>query len=657
MNIALSAATLTKVIDQSSRIIWVMKRDGEVVWASSGAEEFLGLDDIARGRRTIQGGSLYRDNIQFRNFADPEDRIDKIASILIDGRYVICRKEQMPGEGDIIFSVIAAEDAHENNLILSSGSKGAEVDGGQPYDGPVQQEHGVLDELVLPSPILSSIDTVLDHDLLEQVNQTLAVMGAAIDVDRAYIFQFDWERGTMSNTHEWCREGVEPEIDNLQNLPNSTFPWWQENLLNRKAIIVPDVSRLPSAASEEKIILSMQGIQSLLVFPIERRTKLFGFLGFDSVRRKRVWTESEIQFLRMYSQLIATMFDNTLLIRQIIDNSRRNQRLFDITGLPSVVIDESGTIVETNTVWDLDFDRREDGIRMLQDYVAADHAVKFRNLFTALKQGTLETVDGELLSIETAAKTVRQMQVHGTAASDHGRPLYLFVFQDVTKLLAYQSNVDRMHIDRSQTYLRFADAFCRLYDRFDFDWPDHYLVARFCLVIAGRAGLDKRQMTGLYIAALLHDIGKIMLPKRILLKSEKLSEEERNSVRRYIVEGAEVIRLIDFPWEVSRIIREQFEHMDGSGYPNGLSGDDLLAESQILFMANMFISLTESQNYREPFPVDRALDMMAEHAGLWYDSGMFTVLRDYVKENLNRLRFLKRSLNEIDITEYVDFSR
>jgi PAS domain-containing protein len=108
MNITLSAATLTKVINQSSRVIWVVKRDGEVLWASSGAEEFLGLKDASQGRRSIQRARLYRDNIQFRNFADPEDRIDKITSILIDGTYVICRKEQMPDEGDIIFSVIAA---------------------------------------------------------------------------------------------------------------------------------------------------------------------------------------------------------------------------------------------------------------------------------------------------------------------------------------------------------------------------------------------------------------------------------------------------------------------------------------------------------------------------------------------------------------------
>jgi HD-GYP domain-containing protein (c-di-GMP phosphodiesterase class II) len=128
------------------------------------------------------------------------------------------------------------------------------------------------------------------------------------------------------------------------------------------------------------------------------------------------------------------------------------------------------------------------------------------------------------------------------------------------------------------------------------------------------------------------------------------------SVRRHIIGGADVLDQIEFPWEVARIIREQFEHRDGSGFPNGLTGSQMLIESQILFMVNMFISLTQSQNYRDPYTVDQAMEMMSEQAGLWFDQELFAVLTDFVEDNLRRLRLIKRSLNDIMITNYITFT-
>ncbi len=643
MNITLTAATLTSIIDQRSRIIWVLNASGMLLWCSTPAEEFLGTNPELRGRQMIMQTRLYKTSIQFRELVDPENRLDRIQSVLIDGAYVVCKKEQMTEHGEVVYSVLSDHfDAAYGTLRVDTQQ--------------MQRSDTVKEGKSTPPKILAAPDPSVTMDLALQVQQTLDRMGRAVQADRAYIFQFNWEDQTMSNTHEWCNEGVEPAIDELQNLPNSTFPWWQSLLLAHRNIVINDLEEFPPEAEQEKTILAMQGVRSVLVFPVVSGETLYGFLGFDAVNEQRVWAAADIDFLSMYSSLIAAIFDNSVLIQQVVDSTRRNLQLVDVIHMPLAVVDSTGLILETNPSWDVLIDRRDEGLDHIRDYVVKDYLVKFNELFNALSKNRQESVSGALISIEGRSKAVMQVQISCEPVAEGNGFNYLIVLQDMTRMLAYQSNIDRMHMERSQIFMRFADAFCKLYDRFDFEWPDHYLTARLSLVIAAGCSLGKDRSTGLYLAALLHDIGKIMLPKNILLKSERLSDQERMSVRRHIIGGADVLDQIEFPWEVARIIREQFEHRDGSGFPNGLTGSQMLIESQILFMVNMFISLTQSQNYRDPFTVDQAMEMMSEQAGLWFDQELFAVLTDFVEDNLRRLRLIKRSLNDIMITNYITFT-
>ncbi len=637
MNITLTQSTLERVITQSSRLIWVMDMQGHILWMSNDAVRFCGIDENPMQYQKIDEVPLFKQNERFREFIDINNPLDRIISILVEGRSVVCRKEHVLDQQQIVCSVIS------------------------------DHTRGAVDELSLPGQTTSEepgealfwgdSKDLLHNDIADQVNQTLTVMGKTIDVDRAYIFQFDWSDETMSNTHEWCAQGVTPEIENLQKLPNSTFPWWQKNLLLHRPIIIDTLDQFPEEASEEKMILEMQGIQSIMVFPIVSKDTLYGFMGFDSVGRKRKWEDNEIEFLKMYSRLVATMIENNRLMRNIIEGSMRNQELVDTINMPILILDAHGKILSRNRVWDQIFCNDQKGLDHVYDYIVKEQLGKFRKLVAELLSGEKKHISGVLFSLETEKKEIRKMQLYALSYQRDGILFYLMVFQDVTKLLDYQANVDRLHLDHSQIYLRFSDAFCKLYSGFDFEWTDHYLASRLALDIAQKMGLSKNQMTGLYIATVLQNIGKMMLPKNLLLKSEKLTENEREVVRKYIIDGAEVLKAVEFPWDIARIIREQFEHFDGSGYPKGLIGDEMLKESQIMFVSNMFISLTESQSYREPFSVPEALEMMQQHSSSWYETDIFETLTEIVTDNLGRMRFLKRYLQDINISDYLDFTR
>ncbi len=145
---------------------------------------------------------------------------------------------------------------------------------------------------------------VQQAQLAHAIDETLSELGEFFQADRCYIFELDKNSGSLNNTFEWCFSGVEPQIENLQGLPENVFPWWMENLRNGAVVRVSRVDDLPSEAAAEKEILSSQGIQSVVVAPMLSNTGLFGFLGFDAVRQVRVWTDEEVRLLTIVTDAL-----------------------------------------------------------------------------------------------------------------------------------------------------------------------------------------------------------------------------------------------------------------------------------------------------------------------------------------------------------------
>jgi len=144
------------------------------------------------------------------------------------------------------------------------------------------------------------------------VQEALGQIGTFAGVDRSYVFQLSPDGKTMDNTHEWCMPGIEPQIDNLKDLPTDIFPWWMGVLKRFDNVYIPLVANLPPEAEAERDILQAQNIQSVLVVPMIYETSLLGFLGFDSVRGEKSWVDEEIKLLRV----AADIFVNALTRRR-----------------------------------------------------------------------------------------------------------------------------------------------------------------------------------------------------------------------------------------------------------------------------------------------------------------------------------------------------
>ena len=165
--------------------------------------------------------------------------------------------------------------------------------------------HQVKSQAILLK-ILRQFSCVVAEDIDDVINTTLRIIGEFDENDRSYIFELSVDGLTVNNTHEWCSEGIQSQIASLQNLPVDTFPWWMDKLRRFENINVPLADDLPPEAQLEKEILQAQAIQSLLAVPITYEGNLIGFLGFDSVKKRKNWSEMNTYTLELVAQIIAT---------------------------------------------------------------------------------------------------------------------------------------------------------------------------------------------------------------------------------------------------------------------------------------------------------------------------------------------------------------
>ncbi len=144
-------------------------------------------------------------------------------------------------------------------------------------------------------------------------------------------------------------------------------------------------------------------------------------------------------------------------------------------------------------------------------------------------------------------------------------------------------------------------------------------VTELASAIARRMGLSKERIEGIRMAGLIHDIGKISIPAEILSKPGRLSQIEYSLIRTHPQLGHDVVKAVEFPWPVAVIMLQHHERMDGSGYPQGLSGEEISLEARILAVADVVEAMASHRPYRPAHTVDEALDEISQNRGVLYD--------------------------------------
>jgi PAS domain S-box-containing protein/putative nucleotidyltransferase with HDIG domain len=147
-------------------------------------------------------------------------------------------------------------------------------------------------------------------------------------------------------------------------------------------------------------------------------------------------------------------------------------------------------------------------------------------------------------------------------------------------------------------------------------------VARLARCVAEEIGLSQERIDGVSLAATLHDIGKISIPTELLCKIEQLTENEYMMLKSHPQIGYDIIKEIEFPYPIAQIVLQHHERIDGSGYPLGLSGKDILLEAKILGVADVVEAMISPRPYRQTLDVEKVLAEISRNRGILYDGNV-----------------------------------
>src|SRR5579884_653506 len=212
-------------------------------------------------------------------------------------------------------------------------------------------------------------------------------------------------------------------------------------------------------------------------------------------------------------------------------------------------------------------------------------------------------------------------------------PLVYLIYKSYN-LYVGRTEAEKKHAqEMAQLHLRTIEALALAIEAKDHTTHDHLQRVQVYAIEIGRdLGLDESQIEALRAAALLHDIGKLAVPEHIISKPGRLTREEFDKMKIHPVVGAEILERVKFPYPVTPIVRAHHEKWNGSGYPDGLKGEEIPIGARILAAVDCLDALASDRQYRRALPLDEAMQRVSAESGISFDPKVVEILQRRYKE-------------------------
>jgi len=196
----------------------------------------------------------------------------------------------------------------------------------------------------------------------------------------------------------------------------------------------------------------------------------------------------------------------------------------------------------------------------------------------------------------------------------------IILYQDITQRKQAEKQIKQGYEKLQRTMEATINTISKIIEARDPYTAGHQMnVSKLATAIAKEIELSSDRIEGIRIASLVHDIGKISLPAEILSKPSELNEMEFSLIKNHPKTGYDILKTIDFPWPVARIVLQHHERFDGSGYPQGLKGKKILLEAKIIGTADVVEAMSSHRPYRPSLGNDKALEEISQNRGTLYD--------------------------------------
>lgn len=270
---------------------------------------------------------------------------------------------------------------------------------------------------------------------------------------------------------------------------------------------------------------------------------------------------------------------------------------------------------------------RGDGLELMKQTVMKD---KMFVLFPGEGEHVVEffyILTGEM-EVDLSGEKIKLGPDDVFSAKNLEAAVHFYALTEVT-ILSF-SNVSSFHyLSNEIMELRKIGELVEHKDRYTFKHSAR--VAEYAMKTAIKMNFEKKQISNLFIASILHDIGKINIPEEVLRKPAKLTDEEFALVKKHPGDGADMLRKTAYA-DLADIVEQHHERINGRGYPFGLKGDEILTEAKIIGVCDTFDAMTEDRAYRKAFSAEYAMAEIRELAGVQYDPEVVEAFWQVLKE-------------------------
>lgn len=374
-------------------------------------------------------------------------------------------------------------------------------------------------------------------------------------------------------------------------------------------------------------IATKYGWRSTAALPLYRQGSIFGVLNLYA-NIENAFGDDVQRLLNEMAHDIGFALDNFTLEekrraseRSLAESEQRFRGLVE-QSLSGIYIIQNGQYVYANPrlaeILGVDSYRELVGHSPIE-FILPEDRQNVEQQIDNLTQGTSQHLTYEA-GVRRPDGKIIDIGVHGAMATHMGVPAVIGLVQDVTdkKHAEAQLNtyVEKLQASLMQT-VEVATVLSEMRD--PYTAGHEHRVAEIAVAIGKEMGLDEYELEGLRVAGYLHDIGKINIPSEILSKPGKLTELEYEIIKGHPQSGYNALKDVDFPWPVAQVALQHHERINGSGYPQGLKGDEIILQARITAVADVVEAMGSHRPYRPGLGLEPALKEIERGSGTLYD--------------------------------------
>ncbi len=456
----------------------------------------------------------------------------------------------------------------------------------------------------------------------EGIDRALEATSLLFNADRSFVIIFNEKITHFDVTHEWCREGISATMERNQHFPVAGNPWWVGKLLREPYVFIEDVDKMPPEAHLDQADLKIEEIKSLLAIPMKMDGRVFGAYGYERVREKASLTESHVYLLTVVAELIAGAIN-----RHRAEERIRHMSFHDyLTGLYNryyleealAGLDGAGQMPLSIVMADLN------GLKLVNDTYgqkAGDELLKRAAaiLKASCRPGDIiarfggdefllclpRTAEKEALALmdkissvflRTGNDEVPISMTFGVAAKASAAEELSAVIRKAEDKM-YRNKLTESRSGKSAVLKALLKTLAEKSHETEAHTRNMQEVAAS---IGQKLGLSASELHRLNLLITLHDIGKINIPEEVLTKPGTLSADEWELMKKHPESGYRIARATDEFAHVAEDILTHHERWDGTGYPQGLKGEEIPLLARITAVADAYEVMCNGRPYKKP---------------------------------------------------------